>query len=261
MHPDPRDDGRPAGAKQAARESTRAALLAAATVMLFETPAADVLRTLKPVEVARRADPPRTTGAFYNIWPAQEDFRRDLLQHLLSLERFGADQETLRALAGLLEQPEFDLDETVRLASTINFEGNKADPAFLLQMALWTRHRSDPEVDERLRRLYADLVGSAVPTYQAILERTGLRVKEPFTVELVATALIALSEGLTLRWSVEPEAVPDELGTPPGVTAAPDRPWGLLAALVHTLVTALTEPDPDAPRPGTLEPGAPCPES
>lgn len=236
----------PAGAKQAARDSTRAALLEAATAILLEHPAADVLRTLKPQAVARRAEPPRTTGAFYNIWATQEDFRRDLLGHLLSLERFGADQATIEALGAAVADPDFDLDETSRVAATISFEGNKGDPAFLLQMSLLTQPGPDPEVRAGLRRLYQDLTAAGLEAYTPVLRRAGLRVKEPFTLEHLAVALSALEEGLVLRWSVVPEAVPDEVGPPPGVAAAPDRPWGLFAALAHVLVTGMTEPDPDA---------------
>lgn len=246
MSPEPASAAPSAGTKRAAREATRAALLDAATAMLFETPAADVLRTLRPVEVARRADPPRTTGAFYNIWPAQDDFRQDLLDHLLAMDRFGADVATVQALADQLQRPELDLDETVRLASTINFEGNKSDPAFLLQMAFWVRHPIDPDMRDRLRRLYAELMGAAVPLYTAILGRTGRRMRPPFTVEQLAVSLIAFSEGLTLRWAVDPEAVPADVGTPPGVPADPDRVWGLMPAVVQAVVMAMTEPDPDA---------------
>jgi hypothetical protein len=232
-------------AKQAARKGTEAALLSAATELLLESPSTDVLRSLRPGDIARRAVPPRTTGAFYNIWPTQAEFRRALLDHVLSLDRSQGDRETVQALADHLSKPELDLAETVRVAANLNFDGFKRDAAFRLQHSLWTRHASDPEVRDGLRNLYIAITGSLEPMYQLFLDRAGRRMRAPYTIGHLGVALAALVEGLHVRWAVQPEAVPDDLGPPPGVEAVEGQEWSTFANLTHLLIMAMTEPVPE----------------
>jgi BetI-type transcriptional repressor, C-terminal len=234
--------GQPRSAKRAAREATEAAMLTAATRMLLESPATDVLATLKPVEIARRSVPPRTTGAFYNIWPTQADFRRAVLDHVLSLDRFPADRATTEQFDALLDRPDLDVEEAVRVTANLAFEGQRTEPAVRLQLALWTQVETDPEVRERLELLYSDISDSLVPRYVRLLERSGRRMSPPFTPETLAVALTALVEGLHLRWAVDPDAVTDDLGTPPGVTGVEERRWSTFAALVRVLLAGMTEP-------------------
>jgi BetI-type transcriptional repressor, C-terminal len=233
----------PSSAKRAAREATQAAMLEAATRMLFEQPGLDVLAVLKPVEVARRCDPPRTTGAFYNIWPTQGDFRRDVLDHVLSVGRFQGDQDALELLAGFLTDTP-STAEMVRSAADLNFKGLRGDPAITLQLALWTQHASDPEICDRIRALYGAMFERASPLYRKLLERAGRRMVPPYTVEFLAVAVTALVEGLALRWTIDPDAVPDDAGAPPGVAADPARPWTLFSSLAYVLVMGMTEPVP-----------------
>jgi hypothetical protein len=234
-------------AKQVARQATQAALLDAATRMLFEAPGKDRLLSLKPVDVVRRADPARTTGAFYNIWPTHADFRRDLLAHLLSLERFRVDAATRDLLAQALAQEEFDLAETVRLAANMNFDGLKEEPAFVIQHALWTDHAANDEVRERLRGLYVAISDSLVPLYEAVLARSGRRMCAPHTTYSLSVVLAALVEGLHVRWAVDPDAVPDNSGPPPGVEVrrgedGSEQPWSLFATMVYVLLMSMSEP-------------------
>jgi BetI-type transcriptional repressor, C-terminal len=251
-------DGR-ISAKTAARQATRAALLEAATAMLFEAPSADPIGALRPADVVRRTVPPRSNGAFYNIWPTQADFRRDLLHHALSADRIEVGDETSNAAAALLAQPDFSLAETIRVAATLNFEGLKADPALRLKQALWTRHSADPEVRELLAALYDGATAMLVPMYTAALGRAGRRMRGTCTVEQLAVVLTALAEGLHLRWAVQPSAVPDDVGAPPDLERHPDQPesehpegehspdgapWTLFASTAYVVITGMTEPIP-----------------
>jgi hypothetical protein len=231
-------------AKQAARRGTEAALLAAATDLLLQSPSSDVLRSLRPGDVARRADPPRTTGAFYNIWPTQAEFRQALLDHVLSLDRFHGDADTREALADFLGRADLDASEAIRVAANMNFDGFKDDPAFRLQHSLWTRHEADPEIRERLRLLYVAIAESLVPLYEFFLRRAGRRMRPQYTIELLGVTLAALVEGLYVRWAVEPDAVPDDVGPPPGVEPVADRPWTAFASVSHLIIMAMTEPIP-----------------
>ena len=250
-------DGR-ISVKTAAKQATRAALLQAATELLFEAPSADPIGALRPVDVVRRAVPPRSNGAFYNIWPTQADFRRDLLHHALSAERIEVGDETSNAAVSLLTRPDFSLEETIRVAATLNFEGLKADPALRLKQALWTRHSADPEIRELLAALYDGATAMLVPMYTAALGRAGRRMRGTYTVAQLAVALTGLAEGLHLRWAVQPSAVPDDVGPPPDLERRPDeevddRPgdgeagggqWNLFASMAYVVITGMTEPIP-----------------
>jgi hypothetical protein len=231
-------------AKQAARKATEAALLRAATRMVFESPGNDVLASLRPVDVVRRADPPRTTGAFYNIWPTQADFRRALLDHLLSLDRFKIDEDTRQSLRDHLARTDFRMDEAIRVAASMNFEGLKHEPALRVQHALWTHAVTDELIREKVKALYVAISDSLTPIYSAMLERSGRRMRPPHTVDTLAVVLAALVEGLQIRWTVEPEAVPDDFGAPPGVEASSQRPWNMFASVAHIVFMGMSEPAP-----------------
>lgn len=246
----------PRQSKRAAREASEAAMLAAATRMLLQGPVTDVLAGLRPVEVARQSDPPRTTGAFYNIWPSQADFRRALLDHLLSPDRLQGDRTLTGPMDAAARGPAVDVHETVRVSTNLNFDRLKDDPGFRLQHALWTQAGTDPEVRERLRTFYATLSERLVPRYAVLLQRSGLRLRPPFTEETMAVAIAALMEGLCMRWAIDPGSIPDDLGAPPGAPSSPDQRWSMFGALVHVLVTGMTEPVPGTtePVPGTTGP-------
>lgn len=238
-------------AKATARAATRASLLEAATRLILESPAADPIGALRPVEVARRADPPRTNGAFYNIWPTQAEFRRDLLHHLLDVERLEVGEDTTRAATALLQAPEFDLAEACRVLGNLNFEGLRDDPGYQLKQALWTRHPGDPETRELLGRLYAGVTTMLTPMYAAILHRSGRRMRAPYTLEHLAVALAALAEGVHTRWAVDPGAVPEV--PPPAVDGA--GRWTFFASVAFTTLVAMTEEAAPDPRPdGTAAP-------
>jgi AcrR family transcriptional regulator len=224
-------------------------MLDAATRMLLECPTGDVLGALRPVDVARRSEPPRTTGAFYNIWPTQADFREALLDHVLSLPSLHGARAGMDLFDDLIATPDAgarSVVDAMRVTANAAFDGLKDDPAIRLQHALWTLSGPDPQVRARLGRRYGSISTTVVPRYARLLERAGRRMAEPFTVEVLAVAIAALAEGLHLRWAVDPGAVPDDIGPPPGV---PDdeRRWSTFATLAHVLVRGMTEPLPDEP--------------
>jgi hypothetical protein len=224
-------------AKQAARAASEAAMLAAATRMLLESPTTDVLASLKPVEVARRSTPARTTGAFYNIWPTQADFRRALLNHLVSIDRFRFDRRHTEALDALLGEPDADMHEILRVMANAISSELRQDPVIRLHQALRLQARADPEVRSAMGVLYSSFTESFAPRIAVILERSGRRLRQPATPEAVVVAFAALVEGLHLRWLVDPGAVPGAVSLP-----GDPRHWSLLAHLADTLLTGLTEP-------------------
>lgn len=229
-------------AKTAARLATREALLDAALRLLFESPAADPIGALRPMDVVRAADPPRSNGAFYNIWPTVSDFRRDLLHHALSPARTEVGPATINAVVALLQAPRFSLEETIRVAANLNFEGLDHDPMLRLKHALWTRHADDPEVHGLLSALYDGITALLAPMYEAILARSGRRMRPPFTLVDLVTTLAALAEGLHTRRTVQPDAVPADAGAPPDAQASRDERWTFFASVAFSVFTVMTEP-------------------
>jgi hypothetical protein len=233
--------------KAAAKQATRLALLAAATELLFHSPAPDPIEALRPVEIVRRAEPPRTTGAFYNIWPTHADFRRDLLHHLLRLEQYRHTHDAIvDGLGGTLAEDGQDVAETVRLAANLGFERFAAEPAQRFKQAIWAASGTDPDVRTLIAEIYSSVSDTMIPLYQRLLAATGRQMRAPHTLEELAVVLAALHEGLALRWSVQPEAAPD--GPPPAVArgAGPqpgdDRRWSQFASTAFTLFMAMSEP-------------------
>jgi len=228
-----------ANKKAEAKAATRTALLESAQRLVLASPAADPIGALKPVEIVRRADPPRTTGAFYNIWPTFRDFRDDLLQHLLAPERLTVGPATTVMVQGLSNAEDMPLAEVVRVVANLNFDGLPHDVALLLKQALWSRHRTEPRVRELLAGLYDGVGDMMEPMYEGLLSAAGRRMRTPYTVELLAVVLAALEEGLHLRWAVDPQAVP-EFGSevdPEGQ----DRRWTTFAAVTHMIILGMTE--------------------
>jgi hypothetical protein len=225
-----------------ARKATEAAMLAAATRMLLESPSTDVIAALKPVEIARQSEPRRTTGAFYNIWPTQADFRRALLEHVLSMDRFRGDKATEALLQEFVEQPDASITDIIRVAANFNFNELKDEPGFRLQMALWTQHAVDTEVRERLKGFYRALSAALFPLYEALLEKSGRRMRAPYDIAAFTTTLTAFVEGMHLRWSVDPDAILEEMPSPPGVDD--DEPWSMFASVTYLVFTGMTEPIP-----------------
>ena len=224
--------------KAEAREQSASAMLAAGMQILREMPVGNILSQVKAAEVAQRAG--KTTGAFYNIWKRQADYHRDLIKYTLSQERFKADADTVQDIVRYLEQPELDLAALIRTAANTNFDGLKAEPAMPLQMALWSKHQVDDDLCEEVRNLYKGLHEMFHPFHAEVLNKSGRRVRPPYTTHTIAVVLLALIEGLHMRWAVDPAAVPDDFGSPPEAGHDEQR-WGMFAAVTYTLVTAMTE--------------------
>ena len=95
--------------------------------------------------------------------------------------------------------------------------------------------------------MYRSLEADFVPLFEGLVALEGRRFRPPFTAKSFATAIAALSEGFTLRWAVDPGAIPIDLDDIPrllGEKTDPDEPeWDLYSACVYFLAAAMTEPE------------------
>jgi len=228
--------------KQAAREASRRAMLKAAAQILRESPVGDIFSELKPVEVAKRADPPRTTGSFYNIWPTQRDFRSAFVDYLLSLDHFRIDRDIPKIVNDMVGSPEFELTEAVRTAANKYFKGLARDGSMRMQMALWAKAEDDPHIRARLKGLYDEVGDQMLPLYEDMLSRGNRRMRDPHTTQTLAVSLVGLAEGLHVRCQVDPAIPRDDFDPPPGIPREPGFPWSIFASIAYELIMQMTEP-------------------
>ncbi len=155
----------------------------------------DALANVKVADVARRAGV--TKGALYHIWESQEDYRRDLFQHLLDLgERQGIDQAEQLIAAGVdAEGAPFDdvTDLATRLAE-VSYRELRDDPKLLARFSFYN-YAHDPRVNEML----AEGVAAFDAYYERYLTAAGRRMREPFTVRHLITSVNAYLFGTIIR--------------------------------------------------------------
>ena len=209
---------------------TRQRLLEAARELLPGALRAGLEHSLGPVPVARRADVSRQT--WYRNWGAGDgEFVADLVRHLLPVSR-GMAGATRDGVAALVPGQALGIDAARELARLAFFVS--AEPEFVLSrfvvFALATEERivAEREGCEELGDLtaivrdffdgYTDELAGA---YGVMLEGWGREPAPPFDLHSLAVVLTALAAGLSFRRVVDPEAVPEDLGTAAILMLAP----------------------------------------
>jgi AcrR family transcriptional regulator len=237
-----------------AREKTQNALLEAAATVIRKLPADELLSQVKVRDVAKEAGV--STAAIYHYWTSQEAFRRALAEYMLEPSRFRSQGE----LTHTIEEIEAETERTgkasirgaTRVGARANIERVMASESIRLQMGLWAKH-DDEDVAELMAKMYRSLQSDFIPLFEGLVALEGRRFREPFTVGDFAVATAALTEGFTLRWSVDPDAVPTDLKDVPRLLdedVDPEEPlWDLYSACLYFIAACMTEPagatDPD----------------
>lgn len=193
------------------------------------------LAHVKLADVAERAGV--TKGALYHLWPSQEAYWRELLQHLLDTNRlFGADR--IAAISAELIAAR-DEQRTLREWANELFESVRDDPAFFARISLFSY------LDDELVRTTLDAEARVAierlePVLAAAVSDMGRRPRSTGALTDLAVQLGALLEGLCLKHRVDPARTPD---LPP----LRGRRLTLFAAGADALLHAFTEPDDQAP--------------
>lgn len=229
-----------------AREKTQVALLEAGATLVRRLPADALLSQIRVRDVAVEAGV--SPAAIYHYWPTQQEFRRALAAYLLEPKRFRSQGELADAVAAIDAETKRtgrpSIRGAARAGARTNIERILATDATRLQMALWANHE-EGDVAALLRRMYAALADDFVPLYRNLPALDNRRYRPPFTAEHLAVAIAALTEGFTLRWAVDPDAVPTDLNGIPRLLgeAADDGepPWDLYSACVYFLAACMTE--------------------
>lgn len=189
------------------------------------------LAHVKLADVADRAGV--TKGALYHIWPSQEAFWRDLLQHLLDTNRlFGAAQ--LAAVGTELAEAS-NTQLTLRTYGNALFDSLASDPTFFARISLFS-YLQDDAVRSSLDAEFRESVELALPVLQDSITTMGRSVAGPEELWALAVSVSALLEGLCLQRQISPDRTPD---LPIG--HAVER-WSLFAAAAEALLLAYTRP-------------------
>lgn len=207
---------------------TQAELLDAGIQLIEERGLGEPLGHLRITDVARAAG--LTTGAFYHYWPTQDDYRADVLAAALATDRVDADLALPAAGAG---------PSAVRATVGALADRLRVDAGFRLDLALWAQ--ADDVITDGLHRRSASARQAWVQVVGGLLEATGRRPDDGWTVADLAAVGVALADGLRMQCLVDRRVVdetvaggwrPDELialllllgATCPGTPAVPEAP-------------------------------------
>lgn len=187
------------------------------------------LSHVKLAEVADRAGV--TKGALYHLWPSQEAYWNDLLDHLMATDAFfGADR--VDAVRAELTDPRLPAPSLREFANAL-FDSLGSDPAFFTRISLLS-YLDDDRVRTELDKSFREAIEVVLPVLADSLTAMGRRLAVDMTLWDLSVAIAALLEGVCLHHRVSPERTPD-------VTRGDGR-WTLFAAAAEALVLGCTDP-------------------
>lgn len=219
---------------------TRTLLLDTGTKMLVETGIQVTVGHINLIDVCREAGL-KTAGSGYKIWPSQEDFRVDLLRHLLDSTIVGTDTVDLLTDAVSSSNDLPALGELIRTAGASNAESNIGNESYVVYIALWLAAEFDNELRDGLRGSDSEWLSAFAHLYETVLARYEREWTPPFTAKHLAVSLSALVEGLAIRARYDPSLVPNQLLRPTGPDGA-DEPWHLFACGAQALIEGFSRP-------------------
>jgi hypothetical protein len=243
------------------KEETRELMLRAATDLLRRTACAQgddavaaALAHVRFTDIADRAtelvraeladaDPERaatariSTGAMYQLWPRQADFQAELLFHLAETqaELDPAAEEILARCRAAAGQGVGFAQATAAVVERA-FQHYRDDPLFRVELSFLTA-ACDPRVSAALAHRRRRFAGAADALWSEFLAIYGRRMRAPYRVQDLTTAVAAQISGSVVLWWAEPQAVRDPAGQP-GATLAGRSAVLLLEAMTE----AMTEP-------------------
>ena len=219
---------------------TRTLLLDTGAKMLLETGIQVTVGRLTLIDVCREAGL-KTAGSGYKIWPSQEDFRVDLLRHLLDSTIAGIEIIDLLTETVATDEELPDATELIRTAGADNAIANIGNAAYFAYIALWLAAEFDDELRVGLRSSDTAWLDSMARLYEAVLVRYGREWIPPFTAKHLSVSLSALVEGLAIRARYDPALVPEDLSRPTGPDGA-EQPWHLFACGAQALIEGFSRP-------------------
>jgi len=154
-------------------------------------------------EASRQTATTVTTGALYNLWPTQREFQVDLMFYILKESAYPSAAHMPKLVTELFAQrlPSEELgtrltDESFRI--DLESRLSRAAGAF-------TALAGVASIREALRSGHETLLVSARELYTQVLTYSGVRVREPYTLDQLITVIGALNDGMVQKHRIVPE--------------------------------------------------------
>lgn len=223
-------------------EQTRQDLIEVGLELLHERGPSAAVAHIRLSSVLRRAG--LTTGAAYRIWADQTAYQHDLALEAVRFRDRTSTATSIAAVLPIISGPEGTWQDAVRQGAEANLRSYPEDVAFLTTLAIRASSYGDAELTGAGQERHQEALAAYSHLYDVVLAWSGRRLRPGFTMQDLATALAALSEGFGLQQATgipEARAQLNPAGDGPG-----DRDWSILGVSTLALCEWMTEPDPEA---------------
>jgi hypothetical protein len=201
----------------------------------------DVARVATEIELSEGQDRGAvTTGAIYQFWPTQAAFQADLMVHLLTEEPLPAE-DRLAARTLELIAAGGPVEEMLAELAIMAYRIARTTEIYDLSL-LFVPYSRLPRVGEALQTSYRDQATAARPIYHALLMAGSLKLREPWRLEDMMSAISALHDG----YRIQEHSGAVDGGTPHGEQVLAEATVAILRAFTEPV----SAPDPEA-RPDT----------
>lgn len=212
-------------------EEPRDRIVKAAADLLIAEGHSILAAGLSPERVGRYAEWSRRN--IYNHFPTKTELLEELFRRSLAVDRSNVTDDIVNSMVEhSLSESRGDIVKVLRDIANANWAQAKDDRVIILQMLAWSVGQADDGVRNDLRDLYGSLDRRLSVGFERLFTEWEREFIPPLDAKRVATVLTALTEGLRIRASVDPDAVDD----------------GMLSWVVLSLFPGLSQPRTDPAR-------------
>lgn len=141
----------------------------------------------------------RTTGAAYQIWSTQDEYRLELTAHVARSVAY-ADTGIVRAALDAVLTPDADLWSVVELTGRAYFQHLVSQPQFFVSLHFWaTTDSLTAEVRAAVEESYAEIQRTFEEFFGSVLDHFNVDLVAPHTITELTMAATAATEGAALR--------------------------------------------------------------
>lgn len=182
-------------------DPTRISILEAGHQLLIERGSSETVG-VKLASACSRAG--FTTGAAYAIWQSQSEYQKELAHYLVSTLEWAGPEAVADEIFEIVSRCP-NMEVAVRSAAPLYLERFVDNERFYLALQFWAIGNPSAELAESIRTSYAAAEQAFARFFDALLEHYELEVREPWTISVATSAVIAATEGAALRTRFLPD--------------------------------------------------------